>query len=171
MRHCPDCQTPMTPTKRTFAEVDVCPKCGGTFLDAGEGVSAFGPDAEVKFLLDDGRARRVGPSVRRCPAEHTANESESVRKAGATMTTFAIRKPDESHVEVDLCELCGGYFFDAGEGEALAAMDAAPPGTFAMPPRTSAQDIAIAEARSKGDSFFGRFIMDFATSSRRKERR
>lgn len=149
----------MSPSKRTFAEVDVCEKCGATFLDAGEGVSTFGPDAEVKFLLDDGRARRVGPSTRLCPAGHPP------------MVTFAIQKPDESHVEIDLCELCGGYFFDAGEGEALAAMDAAPVGTFALPPRMTAQDMAIADSRREGDSFFGRFIMDLMTSTKRPKRR
>ncbi len=148
----------MEPTKRTFAEVDVCKRCGGTFLDAGEGVSTFGPEAEVRFLLDDGRARRVGPSTRTCPAGHPP------------MSTFSINKADASRVEVDLCELCGGYFFDAGEGEALAAIEAAPPGTFAMPPRQSAQDIAIADARQKGESFFARFIMDFTTSKRRERR-
>lgn len=145
----------MTPTKKTFAEIDVCPGCGATFLDAGEGVSAFGPDAEIKFLLEDGRAQRAGPSSRACPAGHPP------------MTAFSIKKADGS-VEIDLCEDCGGFFFDAGEGEALAALENAPPGTFAPPPRTSAQDLAIAEARQRGDSFFARFVMDFATSKRRR---
>lgn len=140
----------MSPTKRTFATIDVCPNCHGTFLEAGEGVSAFGPEAEVKFLIDDGRAHAVGTSQRKCPSGHGA------------MATFAIKKADGS-VEVDLCEECGGFFLDAGEGEALAAIDAAPPGTFAGPPRMSAHDLAIESVRQSGDSFFARFVTDFVS--------
>jgi Zn-finger nucleic acid-binding protein len=148
-RSCPDCNKPMTPTKRAFAELDVCADCGGTFLDSGEGVATFGPDAELRFLLADGRAKRLHASRRKCPAGHAA------------MTTFAIKRPDGSGVDVDLCEECGGFFFDAGEGEALAALDAAPKGTFAMPPRQSSEDFAITAARQDNRSFFARFVVDF----------
>ncbi len=153
MRTCPECQKPMTPTRRTFAEIDVCPECKGTFLDAGEGMAAFGPDAEVRFLLEDGRARRLHASRRRCPAAH------------GTMTVFSIRTPT-GNVEVDLCEECGGFYFDAGEGEALAAIDAAPASTFAQPARMSAHDLAIDDARRSGDSFFARFMIDFVSGRR-----
>lgn len=156
MRTCPDCEKPMSPTKKTFAEIDVCPGCGGTFLDAGEGMSAFGAEAEARFLVEDGRATRTGQSRRGCPAGH------------GSMTTFSVRRT-ESAVEIDLCEECGGYFFDAGEGEALAAFESAAPGTFAPPPRTSAQDLAIAEARQSGDSFFARFVTDFVSGGGRRK--
>lgn len=147
----------MTPTKRTFAEIDVCPDCKGTFLEIGEGAAAYGPEAEMRFLLEDGRARRLHASRRRCPAGHGA------------MTLFSV-KTATGNVEIDLCEECGGFYFDAGEGEALAAIEAAPPGTFAQPSRMSAQDLAIDDARRSGDSFFARFVVDFVSGrGRRRE--
>jgi len=146
----------MSPTKRTFATLDVCPSCHGTFLDAGEGVAAFGPNAEIKFLIDDGRAHLVGTSTRACANGH------------GPMRTFAIKKADGT-LEIDLCEECGGFFLDAGEGEALAALDSVTTTFEAAPPRTS-QELAIDEMRQSGDSFFERFLGDIVTSRARKRR-
>lgn len=148
MRKCPECQVDMEPTKRTFAVIDVCPKCHGAFLDTGEGVSAYGAEAEVRFLLDDGRATRLHPGKRPCANGH------------GPMVVLGIHT-GQGQVEVDLCEECGGFFLEAGEGEALAAMDAAPAGTFALPPRQSAHDAVVAEARKSGESFLGRFVLGF----------
>jgi Zn-finger nucleic acid-binding protein len=154
MRNCPECQTEMVPTKKTFAMIDVCPQCGGTFLDAGEGAAAFGPEAEMRFLLDDGRAHRIGHSRRTCPTGH------------GPMTTFGVRTAAAKAVEIDFCEECGGFFFDAGEGEALAAIEVAPPGTFVMPPPLSNQEEVIRDARQSGPSFFARFVTDFVSRRR-----
>jgi Zn-finger nucleic acid-binding protein len=144
-------------TKRTFAALDVCPSCHGTFLDAGEGVAAFGPNAEIKFLIDDGRARMLDVSTRACANGH------------GPMRTFSIKKADGT-LEIDLCEECGGFFLDAGEGEALASLDSVSASFEAAPPR-SAHDLAIDEMRQSGDSFFERYLTDLVTGRARKQKK
>jgi Zn-finger nucleic acid-binding protein len=144
----------MAATKRTFATVDVCPSCHGTFLDAGEGVAAFGPNAEIKFLIDDGRAQPLAVSTRGCANGH------------GPMRTFSIKKADGT-LEIDLCEECGGFFLDAGEGEALAALDSVQTTFESAPPRSS-QELAIDEMRQSGDSFFERFLGDIASSRKKR---
>lgn len=36
---------------RQFAEIDVCPQCGGAFFDLGEGVATVGAEAEPLSLI------------------------------------------------------------------------------------------------------------------------
>ncbi|HJL19395.1 MAG TPA: zf-TFIIB domain-containing protein [Sandaracinaceae bacterium LLY-WYZ-13_1] len=128
MRPCPRCAVAMSAHRQQFAEIDVCPQCGGTFFDAGEGVATLGADAEPKFLVQDGRARRLGPSTLRCPAHATAtagNYRSGPRTLPATdapiMTLYEIGSGPDA-VEVDHCPTCGGFFLDAGEDDELLAL-------------------------------------------------
>lgn len=94
---------------RAFAEIDVCSRCGGAFLDAGEGVMVHGTAAEPEMLASDGKAVATGQGTLQCPAGH----------AGApSMETWEVRR-GEDRVEIDWCRTCGGFFLDAGEGDAL----------------------------------------------------
>lgn len=110
---------------RHFAEVDVCPQCGGAFFDLGEGVAVVGAEAEPQFLIRDGKAHRVGRAEIRCPAHATETGGDY---RSAPKTTPAADAPQmelyrvgegELAVEVDYCPACGGFFLDAQEDVAL----------------------------------------------------
>ena len=110
--------------RKTFAEVDVCPTCEGIFFDPGEALAELGPEAEVSFLVEEGRARRLRPSILKCPA-HAAPVGEGAFRSAApaqapTFVVYAVGTEERS-VEVDVCPRCGGFWLDAGEGEALLA--------------------------------------------------
>lgn len=112
----------------TFAQLDICPKCKGTFFDSGEGVAAHGPAVEASFLLADGRAERLRPSRLRCPA-HGVKAQGAYRDAGRlepaddspTMNVLAV-KVGTRVIEIDACPECRGFFLDAGEPEQLLAI-------------------------------------------------
>ncbi|MCA9610377.1 MAG: zf-TFIIB domain-containing protein [Myxococcales bacterium] len=134
---------------RAFAEIDVCDQCGGAFLDAGEGIMTHGAAAEPEALAAGGHAHATGQGALRCPVD------------GARMETWEVGAEDEP-VEIDWCRTCGGFFLDAGEGEALMELadrtedvlrsrDGA---TFAVPPKDAEPDIVDAYRKEKGKSFF-----------------
>lgn len=111
--------------QREFAEIDVCPKCGGAFFDAGEGASVHGASAEAGWLANDGLATKQGRSAIRCPA-HAVETAQDYRAQPKTMPAADAPFMDlylvgdgEVAVEVDLCPECGGFFLDPGEGIAL----------------------------------------------------
>lgn len=111
--------------QRDFAEIDVCPKCGGAFFDAGEGASVHGAAAEAAWLAQDGLAAKQGRSAIRCPA-HAVETSQDYREQPKTMPAADAPFMDlyvvgdgEVSIEVDLCPNCGGFFLDPGEGVAL----------------------------------------------------
>ena len=85
-------------------EVDVCPKCGGLFLDKKEVQELTGSHALhellTKYLGLDASSQLVCPNC------------------GGLMEIM-----DAGHVRVDVCLDCKGVWLDAGELERLAATD------------------------------------------------
>ncbi|MCB9596508.1 MAG: zf-TFIIB domain-containing protein [Sandaracinaceae bacterium] len=153
---------------RAFAEIDVCSRCGGAFLDAGEGVMVHGTAAEPEMLASDGKAVATGQGTLQCPAGH----------AGApSMETWEVRR-GEDRVEIDWCRTCGGFFLDAGEGDALLELaerteqvirsrDGA---AFAAPPAGAEVDVVDAYRKEKGRSFFGEMARGLLSASARYRR-
>ncbi len=149
--------------RRQFAEIDVCPRCGGAFFDAGEGASVHGAAAEVRWLVDDARATRQGRAEVRCPAHavETASDYRDVPKAmpaaDAPWMDLYLVGDAELAVEVDLCPTCGGFFLDAGEGLALLSLAAGVEkqivtesgAVFSAPPSDN-QAQAVDQARHRG---------------------
>jgi Zn-finger nucleic acid-binding protein len=93
-------------------EVDLCPRCGGLWLDRGEITRAARlPDAEItrlRALLSDGSGPPPIPtdSVVSCPA------------CDGKLSEVVLGK-----VHVDYCGICHGIFLDRGElEEALTAV-------------------------------------------------
>ena len=158
MRACPKCQVPFQSTRRTFAEIDVCPQCAGVFLDPGEGVSTHGADSEAAFLVRDGRARIVRSSPYACP-------SASHEPTG--MQVYAVGF-GETAIEIDYCPRCTGFFLDHGEGAALAALEredetveTSSGARFSAPPKLDRQSQAIAQAqRESSRGLFDVFVVD-----------
>ena len=161
MRHCPKCQVPFEVVRKTFAEVDVCPQCGGVFLDPGEGVATHGPASEGSFLVRDGRAHIVRKSAYHCP---------SSAHAPTPMDVYAIGFGADA-IEIDYCPCCTGCFLDHGEGAALEAIEAVESRSgarFSAPPPIDRQSQAINQAQAEGNrSMFTAFVMDVALSAAR----
>ncbi len=167
MRQCPRCNVPFEAQRRTFAEIDTCPSCKGTFLDPGEGITALGHHDDLRAVVDRGDARLMGSSQIGCPSGH------------GPMTLYRFGgDADGSAVDVDVCNACGGAFFDAGETEIIAELQRRAGelarSSFAMPPPSgrTAQDAAIEAARNEGGrsafaSFFSDLVSGFSSGLRR----
>jgi Zn-finger nucleic acid-binding protein len=156
MRQCPRCNVPFEPQRRTFAEIDTCPQCAGTFLDPGEGVTALGHHDDLRAVVDRGDAKLMGSSQLGCPTGH------------GPMTVYRFGDA-ESPVDVDVCNTCGGAFFDAGETEIIGDIQKRAGevvrSSFVAPPSNgkTAQDSAIEAARREGGrSAFASFFSDLA---------
>lgn len=147
---------------RQFAEIDVCPQCGGAFFDLGEGVATVGAEAEPRFLIDDGRATKLGPAPIRCPAH--ATEDGGDYRSGPTLAP-ASDAPQmdlyrvgegEGAIEVDYCPACGGFYLDADEDAYLFdiardvehTIETASGAQFAAPPG-QAHDQVVSGARKR----------------------
>jgi Zn-finger nucleic acid-binding protein len=158
MRQCPRCSVPFAAQRRTFAEIDTCPQCGGTFLDPGEGITALGHRDDLRAVVDRGEAQLVGTGQLGCPSGH------------GVMTLYRFGAGEGSPVEIDVCNTCSGAFFDAGETEIISELqrragDVAR-SSLASPPSggRSAQDAAIEAARNEGGrSAFTSFFSDLVS--------
>jgi len=108
-RECPQDWTPLRKEmRRSFhhnAEVDVCPKCQGLFLDKKE-VEALTGSHSLHELLTKYTGLNSDVQIL-CP------------NCGGLMESM-----DAGNVRVDVCLDCFGVWLDAGELERLAAMDA-----------------------------------------------
>jgi Zn-finger nucleic acid-binding protein len=142
--------------RKPFAELDVCPRCGGIFLDRGEGTALHGADSDASFLVEDGRARLVRASELACPS--AAHEP-------AFMDVFAVGYEGEQ-IEFEHCRACKGVFLDRSEDEALEEAEGrevrtASGARFSAPPGVDHQSAAIEQVRAeKGESLFARFFGD-----------
>ncbi|HEY8428783.1 MAG TPA: zf-TFIIB domain-containing protein [Sandaracinaceae bacterium] len=183
MRRCPRCRVPMQARKVQFAEVDFCPDCGGAFFDPGEAMAVHSASAEPSWLIEDGKARRIGPSTLRCPAHARAIDGDdrgqqAVDDEAPAMTVYHVGD-GPSPVEIDYCEACGGAFLDFGEGAQLtdtvlsmerALLEGATGARFVAPPQAAGERV-VAEARAKqGKSFFGELMRGVLDAAIRYER-
>jgi len=104
---CPACSQPLIALELEGIEVDHCPACNGTWLDAGELehiCERAGASAEPlrKTIRAAGKGRR---GKRRCP-----------RCQGRLRTLTVGHSPA---IEIDRCSRGHGLWFDAGEIETL----------------------------------------------------
>ena len=104
---CPVCHEPLIAFELEGVEIDHCPDCGGTWLDAGEleqiAELANVPAGPLSTALEaTGQASR---SKRRCPR---------CRRKLSTATVGT-----EPAVEIDRCPREHGLWFDAGELKTL----------------------------------------------------
>jgi Zn-finger nucleic acid-binding protein len=96
--------------KATIAgmEVDLCPSCGGLWLDRGEleRLNRVPRDAveQLRFALTGGEQAGVSPTQTACPA-----------------CPGALQQVKLGRVLIDYCEKCRGVFLDKGELDAAMA--------------------------------------------------
>lgn len=104
MRTCPACHAALEAQWILDVELDVCPKCGGVFLDPGD-AEARGWDLAALFGAPE--ATHAGPSRRQCAVHGTRMERIVF---GEGLYAF----------EVERASCCGGVFLDASEGTSFA---------------------------------------------------
>lgn len=104
---CPVCHEPLIAFELEGVEIDHCPDCGGTWLDAGEleqiAELADVPTGPLSTALE--ATSQASRSKRRCPR---------CRRKLSTATVGS-----EPTVEIDRCPLEHGLWFDAGELKTL----------------------------------------------------
>ncbi|MBX3365341.1 MAG: zf-TFIIB domain-containing protein [Phycisphaeraceae bacterium] len=105
---CPKCHIVMVRLDADGVAIDRCDKCGGVWLDAGELTMLLKFSGDKKQLIeqiDIGAAteevQRHSVGIMLCPRDKSA------------MNTVADRK--QQHIEFEVCMVCCGVFFDAGE--------------------------------------------------------
>lgn len=101
---CPGCGAPLVVFELHGVEVDYCPACGGTWLDAGEleQIAALA-GAQADRLADAlRRVRQGGRGRRRCPRCRARMRLVQVDEGGQPVT-------------LDTCPKGHGLWFDRGE--------------------------------------------------------
>ncbi len=112
---CPRCSSPMAAQVDPDITIDLCPSCGGKFLDRGEfSVLATGMAGDLELVQWPARPAR--------PAQ--AGEDESPPLSCPRCPERKMRRVQSLQCEdvvLDYCEGCGGYFLDDGEMKRLNA--------------------------------------------------
>ena len=117
---CPACQSPMETRSDPDVQIDVCPQCGGRFLDKGElNAIATGMAGDIEYCSIDTDAHPDKFPVRQCPK----CSDQPMQKI--SLLAF-------SDIIFDFCTECGGFFLDSGEADQmnreLAKLSGAPAG-------------------------------------------
>jgi Zn-finger nucleic acid-binding protein len=108
---CPRCHVPLEEVHAEEASIDRCKRCGGTFFDQGEMLTALGRTADASFW---DRPENLGPlrdSGVKCP------------RCGGFLLLQTV-SGDGAAVDIDRCPRCRGIWLDPGEGEKLLAVGA-----------------------------------------------
>jgi membrane associated rhomboid family serine protease/Zn-finger nucleic acid-binding protein len=108
---CPRCTFTLVPRFIDDAELDVCPRCHGLFIDHGE--SLLGALGDTRTWGTRGVAQLVGKSALHCPKDDALLVAWRVRGLANDDGTAS------ADVEVDTCRTCGGLWLDNTEVEAL----------------------------------------------------
>lgn len=107
VRQCPVCQVPMRTVTQHRQEIDLCPRCGGRFFDAGE--------LESVILLV-----RCFEEVSLDEEDTESIPEEEVRRVEICPKDGASMEPQEiAGIVVDRCPVCYGIWLDRGELVAL----------------------------------------------------
>lgn len=138
-RPCPACATEeMRVSALGAIEIDLCPKCHGAWFDGGELTAAVeGP--RVARLLATARG-----GVSRCWSCRTETSAAACPACGAGQLACpecgrnGLVAIEEAGVEVDVCNPCGGFWFDGQEFEAVAGRPLADIARAANPRATAA---------------------------------
>lgn len=117
IRRCPRCTFTLVPHRPPAAvaggpsaEVDVCPRCHGTWLDAGDAKHMLGENAEPETWERTTAAKFGGKGKLGCPSGHGA------------LSMYKLQAPPGSgvEVEVDVCPVCMGMWLDAWEAARIS---------------------------------------------------
>lgn len=99
---CPNCHTEMKKVSEPDITTDVCPNCGGMWLDKSElNILATGMAGDIEYCSIDQEKHADRFPVRKCPKCH-----QDMRKVNLLAY---------SEIVFDFCPTCNGFFLDKGE--------------------------------------------------------
>lgn len=106
---CPVCQTTLRPVRRSDLEIEVCPRCGGSFFDRGEFKETLDqlltsdevPEAVLELKHGPSATTQLDEPLRQCP------------RCQGRMAKFNYCY--DSDIILDRCERCGSIWADRGE--------------------------------------------------------
>ena len=103
MLQCPKCRADMRPITHESVEVDRCTRCGGLWFDILEYEDLRSMDGSERIDSGDARvgARLDDQAKAFCPND------------GSRLTRMVVA--DQPHIWYEMCPVCHGAFFDAGE--------------------------------------------------------
>jgi hypothetical protein len=107
-RKCPSCREPLIVAEYRGIEIDVCPSCGGIWLDRGELEALAGTAVPAQGPPDRG----LGPPERDCPV---------------CVAKLVKDRYGRTNVVVDKCPHGDGVWLDQGELERILAVYRAAP--------------------------------------------
>jgi hypothetical protein len=111
---CVRCTSVLDTTRIADVEVDLCPSCGGLWLDHGE-IERLGQGNASE--LDRLRAQLAGTA---------GAESPSETQTACPVCPAQLKELTLGPIRIDYCERCHGVFLDKGElDQALAAVQGA----------------------------------------------
>jgi len=129
---CPKCNTVLEPVEASDVQVDVCPGCGGVWLDRGELEKLYGTWGIVEIERASTGKHSVPPSSKLVDLPCPACEASLVALGVADETVF-----------LDGCPGCGGVWLD--RGELAPALDCV--GSRGDPGRIQSLSRAVADKR------------------------
>jgi len=106
---CPVCQTTLRPAQSGNLEIDVCPRCGGSFFDRGEFKEVLNQLLTSTEVAEAPLELKHGPTATRQRAE----QFRSCPHCGKPMAKFNYCY--DSNIILDRCEQCAGIWADRGE--------------------------------------------------------
>lgn len=153
---CPRCNGTMVRKMVADAEVDICPKCEGSFFDMGELFAALGTSADPSYWDREGVAGGVRDAGRTCPRCKGGLLLQDIKHTG-------------KHVEIDRCGKCGGVFLDKGEAETLKAIGAAGMHSIAAERMRAQSELAKMEDPDFSGGLLGKFLGLFFIFGKKKD--
>jgi len=110
---CPVCRAPLTPIEHGSARAALCSTCHGVFVAREDLVALLGPaTASLKGARQFPVLAFGAPD---CPA------------GCGKLHAIGLRNPGHQRVEIDVCDRCGGMWFDRGEIQAIKRTHHGPP--------------------------------------------
>jgi membrane associated rhomboid family serine protease/Zn-finger nucleic acid-binding protein len=109
MRACPQCSSYLVPLVYEAVHLGHCHRCGGTWLDGGDGPDVLGPAADPAQWDPSGAVTQRREGERRCPVDGERLEVVGFAHGGESL-------------EVDHCLRCHGLWLDRGEAKHLQSL-------------------------------------------------
>jgi membrane associated rhomboid family serine protease/Zn-finger nucleic acid-binding protein len=106
---CPGCQSALRPAHSGNLEIDVCPRCGGSFFDRDEFKAVLDQLLTAREVPEAPLELRQGPA----PVRLLDEPFRSCPRCGGRMAKFNYCY--DSNIILDRCEQCGGVWADRGE--------------------------------------------------------
>lgn len=114
-RVCPRCDRPCSVVAHQGIQLDHCPACRGTFLEAGEATEIFGPYVSPETWKRAKDTEQIRSGRHHCPADGHPFDTYRI---GMTIERRLLNDQRES-VDIDLCPECAGMWLEPKEGKRL----------------------------------------------------